>query len=76
MGTQKNRIIETVLLSTQNTCLIDGLGIISILGEQTILIWTYEDYRFKMIVHYSKLKMNSIQNLEDDMRYIIWMTLT
>ena len=25
MGTQKNRLNETVLLSTQNTCSIDGL---------------------------------------------------
>ena len=42
MGTQKNRLNETVLLSTQNTCLLMGKEINAILGSQTILIWTYD----------------------------------
>ena len=42
MGTQKNRLNETVLLSTQNMFKLMGKEINAILGAQTILIWTYD----------------------------------
>ena len=38
VGTQKNCLDDTVLLSTQNTC----IKINANLGAQTILIWAYE----------------------------------
>ena len=39
MGTQKNRLNETVLLSTQNICLDSWV----ILGSKTLLNWSYGD---------------------------------
>ena len=42
VGTQKNRLNETVLLNTQNTC----KEINAILGAQPILIWTYAYIRY------------------------------
>ena len=42
VSTQKNRLNETVLLSTQNTYRLMGKEINAILGAQTILIWTYD----------------------------------
>ena len=42
MGTQNNRLKETVLLSTQNTySKLMGKETNAILGAQTILIWTF-----------------------------------
>ena len=42
MGTQKNRLNMTVLLSTQNTFELKGKEINAILGAQTILTWTHD----------------------------------
>ena len=40
MGTERNRLNETVLLSTQNTFKLMGKEMNAILGAQTVLIWT------------------------------------
>ena len=43
VGTQKNRLNETVLLSTQNTCVqLIGKKIITVLGSLNFLIWIYD----------------------------------
>ena len=42
VGTQKNRLTETVLLTTQNMFKLIGKEINAILGAQSILIWTYD----------------------------------
>ena len=52
MGTQKNRLNETVLLSNQNTCLM-GKEINAILGAQIILIWTYGEWQKKLMKQFS-----------------------
>ena len=41
VGTQKNRLIESVLLSTQNMFRLLGKKIIAFLGSKTLLNWTY-----------------------------------
>ena len=65
MGTQKNRLNETVLLSTQKHMFkLMGNEINAISGAQTVLLWTYgiqrveisyEKKRFSIYIIYNTL---------------------
>ena len=67
MGTQKNRLNEMFLLSTQKHIFkLIGKEIKTILGSQTILIWTYDQFKHSFIVlkrtislrHFSKQSLS------------------
>ena len=62
MGTQKNRLNETVLLSTKHMIKLMDKKIITILHNFFVLNWPYESIRCKnnLLFNYCKLQNKSV----------------
>ena len=67
MGTQKNRLIETVLLSTHNICLniyiikLMGKKILTLLCSKSLLNWAYV---YSIVAHQHIIKSNHIFTID------------